>query len=347
MADFKKRLEGNVEGDFFVDSTCENFDTCRQLAPEIFGYWNNYAVVVQQPQTEEQRKQALHAVVSCPKGAIGTSDRSGIKEVFADFPLHIEDEVYYWGFNTPKSAGGNSYFIKHEGGNWMICTPKYVPHLVQYLEKNGGLKYIYISHRDDVGEAAKYAEKFGAEVIIHQADVDAYPNASVVLAGVENIDFSDDFLIIPTPGHTEGHCVLIYKGKFLFSGDTLKFNRFTQRIESWEPDWTWYSSVEQAKSLAKLIDSGCQWLLCTHGQRVKLSKEEMSRQLAEAVKRDQEQYTQEPAYEKRVFQYERYAEELLEAGQPEHARVTRQRAEAMKTALAAGTTYYNPDVSEK
>ena len=36
MADLKKRLKSNMSGNFFVDSTCINCDTCRQLAPETF-----------------------------------------------------------------------------------------------------------------------------------------------------------------------------------------------------------------------------------------------------------------------------------------------------------------------
>ena len=36
MADLKKKLSTNVAGDFFVDSTCINCDTCRQLAPATF-----------------------------------------------------------------------------------------------------------------------------------------------------------------------------------------------------------------------------------------------------------------------------------------------------------------------
>ena len=36
MADPKKKVLENIEGEFFVDSTCINCDTCRQLAPGLF-----------------------------------------------------------------------------------------------------------------------------------------------------------------------------------------------------------------------------------------------------------------------------------------------------------------------
>ena len=37
MANPKKRVPENVPGDFFVDSTCIDCDTCRQIAPAVFG----------------------------------------------------------------------------------------------------------------------------------------------------------------------------------------------------------------------------------------------------------------------------------------------------------------------
>ena len=37
MANPRKRVPENAPGDFFVDSTCIDCDTCRQIAPRVFG----------------------------------------------------------------------------------------------------------------------------------------------------------------------------------------------------------------------------------------------------------------------------------------------------------------------
>lgn len=37
MANLGKRVPENAPGDFFVDSTCIDCDTCRQVAPAVFG----------------------------------------------------------------------------------------------------------------------------------------------------------------------------------------------------------------------------------------------------------------------------------------------------------------------
>src|SRR5688500_12892055 len=112
MASLEKLLPENVPGEFFVDSTCIDCDTCRQLAPRVFGETGEFSFVRQQPAHADEERDALQALVSCPTGSIGTRSKSRAKEVMNDFPLLLEGDVYYCGFNSPKSFGGNSYFIR-------------------------------------------------------------------------------------------------------------------------------------------------------------------------------------------------------------------------------------------
>ena len=72
MADAKKRLETNVAGNFFVDSTCINCDTCRQLAPASFKEVGEFSAVTAQPTGDERLHQAYQALLACPVGSIGT-----------------------------------------------------------------------------------------------------------------------------------------------------------------------------------------------------------------------------------------------------------------------------------
>ena len=107
MAIVKKRLTSNVPGEFYVDSTCIDCDACRQLVPEVFEDDGYQSFVLAQPQGEEARRKALRALLACPTGSIGTAGRNGANGVIGDFPLRLEDEVYYCGFNSEKSYGGN------------------------------------------------------------------------------------------------------------------------------------------------------------------------------------------------------------------------------------------------
>src|SRR5262245_2777407 len=117
MANPNKIVPENVVGDFFVDSTCIDCDACRQIAPSIFGEAAQTSFVKAQPSVSTDRRQAIRAMLACPTGSIGCLGADDIKVVMNDFPLAVEEPVYYCGYNSPDSYGGNSYFIRHAGGN--------------------------------------------------------------------------------------------------------------------------------------------------------------------------------------------------------------------------------------
>jgi glyoxylase-like metal-dependent hydrolase (beta-lactamase superfamily II)/ferredoxin len=282
MADKVKRLSINVEGNFFVDSTCINCDTCRQLAPETFEDSGEYSYVFDQPITDESVRKATRALLACPTGSIGTMQPNQAKDVTQDFPLHLDENVYYCGFNSPKSYGGNSYFIQDDGGNWMIDSPKFLPQLVKRFEEMGGIKHIFLTHRDDVAEASKYAAHFGSNRIIHRAELSAQPDAELIIEGTESQDIFPDFLVIPTPGHTRGHCVLLYKNKYLFTGDHMWWSRRHKRLAASERV-CWYSWPEQIESTARLQEYDFQWVLPGHGQRSKNAADVMRAKLNELL----------------------------------------------------------------
>jgi ferredoxin len=68
MANPRKRVPGNVAGDFFVDSTCINCDACRQVAPTVFGEAAESSFVKEQPASSTDRRKALQALLTFPLG---------------------------------------------------------------------------------------------------------------------------------------------------------------------------------------------------------------------------------------------------------------------------------------
>ncbi len=283
MANPKKRVPENVPGDFFVDSTCIDCDACRQLAPSVFGAAAETSFVKAQPVASADRRQALQALLACPTGSIGCLGDDDVKAVMKDFPLVIEEPVYYCGYNSPKSYGGNSYFIKHGAGNWLIDAPKFVTPLVKQLEALGGIGHIFLTHRDDVADAQRYAERFGSRRIIHREELSSQPGAEVVLDGEGPRELAPDFLAIPTPGHTQGHCVLLYQERFLFTGDHLDWDRDARQLSASE-DYCWYSWPQQAGSMGRLAAYRFEWVLPGHGQRVHLPAAEMRHQVERLAK---------------------------------------------------------------
>ena len=284
MADYRKRVPENVPGEFFVDSTCIDCDTCRQLAPQVFAEAAEYAYVHRQPRDGEDARAALGALVCCPTGSIGSRGGADPKKAFADFPQEIEAPVYYCGFNSPKSFGGNSYFLREGAGNWLIDSPKYLPHLVRRFEEWGGVANIFLTHEDDVADAERYAGRFGARRFIHRAELPSQPGAEVVLDGDAVQELTDGFLAIPTPGHTEGHCALLVRDRYLFTGDHLSWDRHRRRLTA-SRSHCWHSWPQQVESLQRLTEHRFSWILPGHGKRVHLTANEMQRQLQRLLAR--------------------------------------------------------------
>jgi len=280
MAQLAKRLAENAPGEFYVDSTCIDCDTCRQLAPSTFADAGEYSYVTAQPAGEEERRLALHALLACPTSSIGTLGKNGARAVMADFPLRIDGSVYYCGFNSSSSFGANSYFIEHSEGNWLVDSPRFLPHLVKQFEAHGGIRRIFLTHRDDVADADKFAAHFAAERIIHRNDASAIPQAEVQVEGDALVRFGDDFVLIPTPGHTRGHSVLLYKNYHLFTGDHLAYSRSRGHLTAFRRA-CWHSWTEQIRSMERLMDFDFEWVLPGHGDRKRLPagvmKQEMRR----------------------------------------------------------------------
>jgi glyoxylase-like metal-dependent hydrolase (beta-lactamase superfamily II)/ferredoxin len=283
MANIAKALPQNVAGNWFVDSTCIDCDTCRQLAPRTFGEADGYSFVQAQPGVHDERT-ALQALLSCPTGSIGTREANNAKAAMRDFPLLIEEDVYYCGFTSPKSYGGSSYFIRHADGNWLVDSPKFLPQLVRRLEELGGISRIFLTHQDDVADAEKFARHFHAPRIIHRLEIDAQPDAEHVIDGFEDQQIANRFVAIPTPGHTAGHMALLYANRFLFTGDHLAWDRENNRLTAFR-DYCWHSWTRQKQSLARLLNYDFEWVLPGHGQRMHLSVPSMHRELERLVQR--------------------------------------------------------------
>jgi glyoxylase-like metal-dependent hydrolase (beta-lactamase superfamily II)/ferredoxin len=284
MADIRKKLGENIEGLFFVDDTCIDCDTCRQLAPDTFGESGDYAIVFHQPENEIELRKATRALLACPTGSIGTMEKIDTHSVMDDFPMLIDDDIFYNGFTSKYSFGASSYFIKHPEGNWMVDSPKYMPHLVKKFEAMGGMKYIFLSHQDDVADAERYAKYFDAKRIIHKYELRAQPDSEIIIEGEAPVPFGSGFLVIPTPGHTRGHCVLLYKNHYLFTGDHLWWSRNRKSLIA-SQSVCWYSWTEQTKSMEKLAAYDFDWVIPGHGERVHLPSVEMNAEIARLVLR--------------------------------------------------------------
>lgn len=284
MAHLTQRRPENISGDFFVDSSCIDCDTCRWMAPEVFDRQQGQSAVYQQPTDTIGRHRAMQALLACPTASIGTVEKPhDIKEVQAQFPLPVAENVYHCGYHAENSFGAASYFIQRPEGNVLVDSPRFAPPLVKRLEALGGVRYLYLTHRDDVADHAKFQAHFQCDRLLHADDLTSgTQGVEIKLSGQAPYQLAPDLLIIPVPGHTKGHTVLLYANKFLFSGDHLAWSERSQQLYAFR-EACWYSWAELGKSMEKLAAYDFEWVLPGHGRRFHSDRATMRQQMQKCL----------------------------------------------------------------
>jgi len=283
MANLALRLPENVPGDFFVDSTCIDCDACRQIAPETFSDDKEYSIVHRQPQSGEETRRALMALVACPTASIGTVEHHDAHIGIDAFPQSIAENVYFCGFTAESSFGAWSYLIaRPEAGNVLIDSPRFATQLVKKIEAAGGVNLMFLTHRDDVADHARFAKKFGCQRVMHADDGAGRLGIEHVISGDDPVELGHDLMAIPVPGHTRGHMVLLYRNKFLFTGDHLAWSPNRETLTAFR-SVCWYSWEAQTRSMEKLLNYDFEWVLPGHGRIHHDSRENMRAHLERCI----------------------------------------------------------------
>ncbi|XP_038971024.1 uncharacterized protein LOC103718713 isoform X3 [Phoenix dactylifera] len=182
------------------------------MAPEIFTRIDEQSAVIKQPSCEEERIKALQALLSCPTSSIHTEKPTKkILEVQKMFPLPVDEQtlpgVYHCGYHSESSYGATSYLVTHPDGNIIVDSPRFMEILVRNIEKLGGARYMFLTHKDDVGDHEKWAKRLRCERILHSGDVEGHTaDVEMQLYGDGPWSIGTDFDLIHTPGHTELAC---------------------------------------------------------------------------------------------------------------------------------------------
>ena len=276
------RLPDNAPGPFFVDDTCIDCDLCRQIAPENFAVGQGeYSVVSKQPESVLERERAAMALLACPTGSINTSDAASILPFREAYPERIEDDVFFCGYASRDSFGARSYLIARSEGNVLVDSPRFARPLVRRLEAMGGVRTMFLTHRDDVADHAKFRKHFGCERIVHRYEAGTI-GAEHLLEGDDEIVLAPELVAIPTPGHTRGHMVLKYRDQFLFTGDHLAWSPRYEHLIAFRRH-NWYSWAETIRSMERLASHRFEWILPGHGRPAHYSQDQMQRELGRCI----------------------------------------------------------------
>lgn len=278
----------NISGDWFVDTRCIDCGTCRDIAPALFAAVGDHSVVGRQPDPGHpaETTDAWLAAQACPTSSIGTLSRRPRPGRL--YPNEIEpgSGVYDLGYCSEDSFGASAWFIHRSTGNVMVDSPRFTAALVEPIAALGGIDHIVLTHRDDVADAGRYAERFGARVWIHEDDRKAAPFATDLFRGVEEVEVVPGFVAVPVPGHTRGSVVFVVDERYLFTGDSLAWSHARGDLTAFRGA-CWYSWRVQTESLDRLAagEHRYSWVLPGHGGRVHRDPDGLHARLGALVER--------------------------------------------------------------
>jgi glyoxylase-like metal-dependent hydrolase (beta-lactamase superfamily II)/ferredoxin len=285
MAKFQDKHPLGVEGSLFTDHSCIDCGTCYHLAPTLFKEADDRrSAVIKQPLTNDEWVNAKRSILSCPTNSIGLNNPPDqFKKLPTCLPLEISDNIYYLGFTSESSYGASSYLIMRDEGNVLIDSPRFNKALISEINKLGGVKFMFLTHKDDVADHKAFRDYFNCQRIIHIKDLTK--NTSLceqIITGTQSIYLSPEIKLIMTPGHTKGHMCLLYKNKYLFTGDHLFVN---EELLYASRSVCWGSWDEQTLSMKKLLHEKFEWVLPGHGGWGNFSVQEVQKQMSHLIEK--------------------------------------------------------------
>jgi len=164
--------------------------------------------------------------------------------------------------------GGKGFLVTGPKYNLMVDTPACTPDVIRAVRGAGGLRYIFLSHRDEIGEVCDLKRALGGALILHRSEAENVSCAT-------DMPFDTDFEVEPglwvihTPGHSPGSsCILLHRDaqKVLFTGDHIL--RLRDDVPAplhfpWTTDWE-----AQVASARRLLELDFDYIIPSHGNRL-------------------------------------------------------------------------------
>jgi glyoxylase-like metal-dependent hydrolase (beta-lactamase superfamily II) len=225
------------------------------------------------------------ALVACPVAAIGSRSKDGVAEAARAFPEEIAPGVLHCGYAAESSFGAASWLVLRPGGNVLVDSPRFAGPLAERIRALGGVRLMFLTHRDDVADHALWREAFGCERVLHARDVGRRTrDVERQLEGDAPAPLATGIVAVPVPGHTPGSTALLVDDRFLFTGDHLwgdaEGRLGASRAVCW---WDWDA---QARSMERLGALAFEWVLPGHGRPWRAPSADVARREVLALARE-------------------------------------------------------------
>ncbi len=152
------------------------------------------------------------------------------------------------------SLGGTAYFIANETGNILIDSPAWHDRNREWLQENGGVRWLIFTHRGGMGKQVQLMqEALACDVIVQEQEAYLLPENKVTVFA-NSLNVTPEIELIWTPGHSPGSTCVYYnqEGGILFTGRHLLPKSAVEVVPlRTAKTFHWW---RQIKSIAKLRD---------------------------------------------------------------------------------------------
>ncbi len=157
---------------------------------------------------------------------------------------------------TPNrdTLGATSYLIVEKSGNILLDCPAWTEVNQEFIQSQGGIDYLIISHRGGIGKnLLQMQQALNCQVIVQEQEAYLVPEVKVT-PFADGLNLSPDLELIWTPGHSPGSACLYWQeqGGILFTGRHLLPKSQTEIVPlRTAKTFHWW---RQLNSIAKLRD---------------------------------------------------------------------------------------------
>ena len=141
-------------------------------------------------------------------------------------PRRLFETIFAFAPNR-DTQGGTAYFIldpttPEEPAHILVDAPPWDQTTQDFLTAQGGVRWLFISHRGGLGQATKIQRTFGCEVVIQEQEAYLLPQTPTT-SFRHSLHLSPLTEALWTPGHSPGSACLYHQayGGVLFTGRHL------------------------------------------------------------------------------------------------------------------------------